>query len=319
VNNLLDAKIIIPLRYFEWVTNLVPVRKKNEEIRLCVDFRNLNRSSKKDNYPLPKMEHILERVTGSSRMSMIDVFSRYNQIFVFLEDREKATFTTPWGTFMYAKMPFGLMNEGETFQKAMDIAFIGEKDKFVFIYIDGITVFSKYDKENYHHLKRVFVKCIKFGLSLNPKKSMFSMKEGKLLGHIVSTEGVRIDPSRVEAIQTLSFSRSKKEVQSFLGKINFLRRFISNFVELLTFMLRKGNEVKWTTKAREYYDHFKKDLIEELLLIILDYSKEFLMFFIASFETLVVVLLQKNTEGLEQPISFFNKALRDAEMRYDIM
>jgi hypothetical protein len=103
------------------------VRKKSGEIRLCVDFRNLNRSSRKDNYPLPNMEHILQKVTGASRISMIDGFSGYNQISVMPEDREKTTFTTPWGTFMYAKMPFGLMNAGATFQRAMDIAFIGEK------------------------------------------------------------------------------------------------------------------------------------------------------------------------------------------------
>jgi ribonuclease HI len=142
VKKLLDAQIIVPLRYSEWVANLVPVRKKSGEIRLCVDFRNLNRSSKKDNYPLPKMEHILQRVTGASRISMIDSFSGYNQISVLPEDREKTTFTTPWGTFMYAKMPFGLMNAGATFQRAMDIAFIGERDKFVVIYLDDITVFS---------------------------------------------------------------------------------------------------------------------------------------------------------------------------------
>jgi hypothetical protein len=125
VKKLLDEKIIIPLRYSEWVSNLVPVRKKNGEIKLCVDFRNLNRSSKKDNYPLPKMEHILQKVTGAARMSMVDGFSGYNQVSVFLEDREKMAFTTPRGTFMYAKMPFGLMNVGENFQCAMDITFIG--------------------------------------------------------------------------------------------------------------------------------------------------------------------------------------------------
>jgi hypothetical protein len=107
----------------------------------------------------------------------------------------------------------------------MDISFIGEKDKFVVIYLDDVTVFSRSDKEHYHHFKKVFLKCRKFGLSLNPKKSLFAMKEGKLLGHIVSAEGVRIDPSRVEAIQNLSLPISKKEVLSFLGKINFLRRF----------------------------------------------------------------------------------------------
>jgi hypothetical protein len=113
------------------------------------------------------------------------------------KDRYKTTFTTPWGTFMYAKMPSGLMNVGATFQRAMDIAFIGEKDKFVVIYLDEIIVFSQSNKEHYDHLKKVFLKCRKFGLSLNPKKSLFSMKEGKLLGHIVSAEGVRIDSRRV--------------------------------------------------------------------------------------------------------------------------
>jgi hypothetical protein len=115
VKKLLDAQIIIPLRFSEWVANLVPVRKQNGEIKLCVDFKNLNRSSKKDNYPLPKMEHLLQKFTGSSRMSMIDGFSGYNHISVLLEDRYKTTFTTPWGTFMYAKIPFRLMNSGVTF------------------------------------------------------------------------------------------------------------------------------------------------------------------------------------------------------------
>jgi hypothetical protein len=198
------------------------------------------------------MEHILQRVTGASRMSMVDGLSGYNQVFVLPEDREKTTFTTPWGTFMYAKMPFGLMNAGATFQRAMDIDFIGEKDKFVVVYLDDITVFSKSDKEHCRHLRKVFLKCRKFGISLNPKKSLFALQEGKLLGHIVSAEGVRIDPSRVEAIQALSIPRSRKEVQSFLDKINFLRRFVPNFVEevkLITAMLKKENEVRWTPQS----------------------------------------------------------------------
>jgi hypothetical protein len=197
----------------------------------------------------------------------------------------------------------------------MDITFIGEKDKFVVIYLDDITFFSQIDKEHYHHLKKVFLKCRKFGLSLNPKRSLFSMKEGKLLGHIVSTKGVRIDSRRVEAIQNLSLLISKKEVQYFLGKINFLRRFISNFAELvkyITTIIRKGNEVKWTTESRDYFDQIKKALNEAPVLINLDYSKDFLIFSFSSFDIVAAVLLQKNTEGLEQPISFFSRALRDA-------
>ena len=100
-----DAQIIAPIRYSNWVYNLVPTRKKTGEIRLCVDFRNINKVSLKDNYPLPKMDHILQRVVGSSRISLLDGFSGYNQILVQQEDQPKTTFTIPWGTFMYVKCP----------------------------------------------------------------------------------------------------------------------------------------------------------------------------------------------------------------------
>ena len=110
---------------------------------MCVDFRNLNRASLKDNYPLPKIEQILQKVVGAQRISMVDGFSGYNQIAMHPNDREKIAFTTPWGKFMYDKMPFGLVNVGVTFQRAMDIAFVGEKEKFVVIYLDDITVFSQ--------------------------------------------------------------------------------------------------------------------------------------------------------------------------------
>jgi hypothetical protein len=153
-------------------------------------------------------------------------------------------------------------------------------------------------------------------------KSLFFMQEGKLLGHIISAKGVRIDSSRVEAIQTLSLPRSKNEVQSFPGKINFLRRFVSNFVELvkhITSMLRKGNEVKWNVESIESFNQIKKALNEALVLVSPDYSKDFLIFSFASFDTMAIVLLQKNDAGLEHPISFFSRALRDTEVRYDIM
>ena len=138
------------------------------------------------------------------------VFSGYNQVKVLLEDQEKTTFTTPWGTFMYAKMSFGLMNAGATFQRAMDIAFADERDKFVVIYMDDITVYSMWDKYHIRHLERVFIKCRKYGISLNPRKSNFTLEEGKLLGHIILKEGIGIDPDRVKGILRVEKPRSKK-------------------------------------------------------------------------------------------------------------
>jgi hypothetical protein len=108
------------------------------------------------------------------------------------DDQEKKSFTTTWGTFMYAKMPFGLMNAGETFQRAMDIEFVEDKDKFIVIYFDDITMYSYFDNQHLQHLEQVFEKFKKFGISLNPKKSNFVVQEGKLLGHIISRDGKKM-------------------------------------------------------------------------------------------------------------------------------
>ena len=137
------------------------------------------------------MDHILQRVVGSKRISLLDGFSGYNQVLELPSDQHKTAFTTPWGTFMYVKVPFGLMNVGATFQRAMDIAFSEDIGYFIIIYLDDINVFSKTDEEHLIHLRKVFEKCWKFGLSLNPKKTLFGLQEGKLLGHIILEEGIR--------------------------------------------------------------------------------------------------------------------------------
>ena len=124
-------------------SNLVPVRKKNGDIRLGVDFRNLNKSSEKDSYPIPPMEQILQKVSGSEILSLLDGFSRYNQILVSPDDQLKTTFRTPWGTYAYRKMPLGLIIAGATFQRAMDIAFRGLINHSVVVYLDDVAVFYK--------------------------------------------------------------------------------------------------------------------------------------------------------------------------------
>jgi hypothetical protein len=143
LEKLLKANIIFPVKYSDWVSNLVPVRKTTGQIRLCVDFRALNRASVKDHFPLPNMEMILQQVAGSQMMSLLDGFSGYNQIKVKRTDRYKTTFTTCWGTFAYEHMPFGLSNAGATFQRAMQIDFDDLIGKIIQVYLDDLTVYSK--------------------------------------------------------------------------------------------------------------------------------------------------------------------------------
>ena len=163
---------------------------------------------------------------------------------------------------------------------------------------------------------------MKFGISLNAKKSHFALEEGKLLRDIISKDGIRTNPARVEAIGQIALPRKKKVVQSFIGKVNFLRRFIIDCVEKMrniTEMLRKGSEIKWTSEARKFFENIKIALTQAPVLKCLNFEKDFQIYSSASKHTIAGVLLQKNEEGFEQPIAFYSKTLRDAPLKYNIL
>jgi len=268
------------------------------------------------------MDHILQRVVGASRISLLDGFSGFNQILVHPDDQDKTAFTTPWGTFKYVKMPFGPKNAGATFQRAVDIAFAKEIHDFLVIYLDDLTVFSKLDQEHLEHLRQVFIICRKYGISLNPKKSLFGLKEGKLLGHIISKEGIRIDLDRIQAILQVPHPRNIKELQAFLGKINFIRRFIPNLAELIRLlnnMLKKDSKFKWTTEVKQTFEDIQIALTKTPVLTSPKFDRDFMIFSFASEHTIAAVLLQNDDQGCEKPIAFFSKALRDAPLKYQIM
>eukprot|EP00253_Pinus_taeda_P011476 PITA_11476 len=268
------------------------------------------------------MDHILQRVVGSSRISLLDGFSGFNQILVHPDDQDKTTFTTPWGTFKYVKMPFGLKNIGATFQRVMDIAFAKEIRDFLVVYLDDLTPFSKSDQEHLKHLRQIFITCRKYGISLNPKKSLFALEEGKLLGHIISEDGIRIDPEIIQAILQIPYPRNRKELQAFLGKINFLRRFIPNLAELIRLlrnMLKKDAKVKWSLETKQAFENIKTALTQTPILTSPQLDKDFIIFSSASEHTIAIVLLKKYDQGNENPIALFSRALRDVPLKYQIM
>lgn len=194
-------------------------------------------------------------------MSFLDGFSGYNQILVHPDDRLKTTFRTKWGTYAYQKMPFGLINVGATFQRAMDIAFKRLINKSVVVYLDDIIVFSRKRLNHLHDLKQIFECCKRYGISLNPKKSFFSLDQGKHLGFIVSKHGIYIDPDRIKEISNIPFPHNKKSMQSFLGQINFVKRFVPDFLHIvlpLQTMIKKNSMFKWGPIEKEAFYSIKQ-------------------------------------------------------------
>jgi hypothetical protein len=319
LKKIFDAKIIFQVIHSAWVRNLVLVRKKLGEIFLCVDFRNLNRASEKDNYPVPPMEQLFQTVFGSKSFSLLDGFSGYNQVMVLEEDRLKTTFRTKWGNFAYKRMPFGLISAGATFQRAMYVAFQGLINKCVVVYLDDVTVYSNNREDHIQHLTQISERCRKYGISLNPKKTIFGVEEGKILGHIISQVGIRIDPERIKAIAHLPLSHNKKAIQLFFGKINFVRKFTPDFAETikpLQKMVRKDADFKWDDERKKAFSNIKTAISQSLLLQSPDFGKDFFLYNFASDQLLFVVLTQKDDDKNEAPMSLMSTNLDGGEINY---
>jgi hypothetical protein len=201
----------------------------------------------------------------------------------------------------------------------MDYAFRGLIGKLIEIYQDDLTVFSKDGESHIGHLKQVFERCREFGISLNPAKSDFGVTECKLLGHIISKDGVKLDPERVEAIGKVPLPILKKSLQSFLGQTNFVHRFIPNYAEIVKpiyKLLKKDVKFEWNDESKRAFQDIKTTISEALVLISPDYSKDFQIFSFASEDTIVGVLLQKNDQGHDPPIAYMSRALQNAELKY---
>jgi hypothetical protein len=319
LEKLLKAGIIFPVKYSEWVSNLVPVRKTTSQIRLCVDFCALNRVSVKDHFPLPNMEMILQQVARSHMMSLLDGFSGYNQIKVKRTDRYKTAFTTHWGTFAYERMTFGLSNVGATFQRAMQIDFDDLIGKIIQFYLDDLTIYSKNRLDHFGHLRKVLMRCRKIGISLNPSKSIFGVTKGKLLGHIVYDSRISIDPERIVAILNLPTPTSKKEVQAFMGIINFVRRFVpySDFmVKPIHNILKQDCSFSWTDDIEKYFLKIKKAISSASVLAKPDFEKEFIIYTNATEEAIFAILLQNDDQNNENFVAYMSHSLSDDEIKY---
>lgn len=200
LERMLATKVIRPIDYSEWISNMVPITKPSGDIRICTNFRDLNKACPKYDFLLPNIDMIVDLTAGHEILSLMDGFSGYNQIKIAEEDQHKTTFTTPWGTFCYNMMPFGLKNARATYQRAMTTIFHDLIHSILEDYVDDILVKSHTFMDHLVDLEKVFDRLAKYNLMLNPKKCVFGVTSGKLLGFIVSKRGIEIDPKKVKAI-----------------------------------------------------------------------------------------------------------------------
>jgi len=221
LHKLLDAGFIYPISDSEWVSHLVLVPKKNGMCRICVNYRELNKATKKDHFPLPFIDQVLDGLGGENFFSFLDGFSGYNQIQISPEDQDKTTFTCPWGTFTYWVLPFGLCNAPTTFQRAVLSIFSELLHDAVEIYMDDFTSYGSDLQEALSNLGKVLDKCIEMNLSLNLEKCEFFMIEGIVLGHAISQQGLQVDPNKIAIIQRVPPPQKVRDVKSFLGLFGY--------------------------------------------------------------------------------------------------
>jgi hypothetical protein len=318
VEKLLKVGFIYPVPLTEWVSNIVLVTKKQGTIRVCVDYRDLNKACPKDNYPTPFIDQVIDNCAGSVIFSFMDGFSGYNQIEILPYDQHKTTFICPWGTFSYRKLPFGLKNVGATFQRAMSYAFHDIKH-ILDPYLDDFPAHSTRREDHIDHLRAIFLRCRHYNIHLNPHKCIFCVETERLMGFIVSKEGIQVDPLKVEAILSLSLQQPFTNFKVCKGRKNFLRHFVRNYVEIMKgFMrlLKKDVPFIWDDQAQKSFDELKRALTNSLLLHPPDYMRDYILYLAASISTIGMVLVQEDDNGEEHVIYYLSKSLAGPEIRY---
>ncbi|KAH9313496.1 hypothetical protein KI387_022123, partial [Taxus chinensis] len=196
LQRLLSVSFILPIDYPQWISNIVPVMKATGGLQICTDFWDLNLTCPKDDFPLPSIDQLVDLTAGHEMLSLMDGFSGYNQILVAPADQHKTTFITPWGTFCYRVMPFGLKNAGATYQRAMTYIFHDIMHTILEDYVDDLLGKSKHRSEHLDVLTIIFDRLLQYSVRLQPKKCAFGVLSGKLLGFIISLRGIEVDPSK---------------------------------------------------------------------------------------------------------------------------
>ncbi|GJZ03116.1 reverse transcriptase domain-containing protein [Tanacetum coccineum] len=339
VLKLLDAGMIYPISDSPWVSPVHCVPKKggitvvaNEENeliptrlvtgwRVCIDYRKLNEATQKDHFPLPFMDQMLERLAGNEFYCFLDGFLGYFQIPIDPQDQEKTTFTCPYGTFAYRRMPFGLCNAPGTFQRCMMAIFHDMIEKTMEVFMDDFSVFFIF-RDSFDlclsNLEKMLKRCEDTNLVLNGREPLIMCREGIVLGHKISKSGIEVDRAKVDVIAKLPHPTTVKGVRSFLGHAGFYRRFIQDFSKIarpMTHLLEKETPFVFSKDCIDAFETLKKKLTEAPILVVPDWNLPFELMCDASDFAIGAVLGQRKMKHF-QPIHYASKTMTEAQIHY---
>jgi hypothetical protein len=324
---------IIRRSHSPWASNVVLVRKKNGSLRMAIDFRCLNKRTVKDSYSLPRVEEILDRLSGSKFFTVLDMKSGYHQIEMDEDHKQRTAFTVgPLGFYEFNRLPFGLVNAPATYQRQMEHMLDDLHLEICMIYLDDLIVFSDSFEEQLSRLERIFHRLRESGLKLAPSKCSFFQEKVKFVGHIVSEDGIQTDPEKVEKIVNWPTPKNPEEIRQFLGFAGYYRKFVHNFSKIsrpLTELLppthkkkgrhRKdiGHRVTWTWGSQQEaaFQQLKEALSSPPILGYADYALPFEVHTDASARGLGAVLYQEQ-DGQKRVIAYASRGLNKAERNY---
>ena len=313
IQELLENKFIQPSRS-PYGSPVLFVQKKDGTLRMCIDYRALNKITIHDKYPLPRTDELLDKVKGANIFSSLDLTSGYHQIRIHPDDVPKTAFTAAGEHYEFKVLPFGLTNAPSTFQRCMNHLF--KQLPFVAVYLDDILIFSKTAEEHLEHLRQVLqiLKDNRFFCKL--KKCEFNQTELRFVGHIVGAKGIRPDPDKLSAVTDWPAPHNIPELRKFLGFTNYFRKFLQGYSQrtaALTNLLRKNVAYEWTQKCQDSFMQLKTDLTSAPVLVSPDISQPYELIADACGTGIGAVLMQN-----AQPIAFESRKFNPAEQNYTV-
>ena len=296
------------------------VKKKGGELRMCVDYRALNKITIKNKYPLPRIDELLDRLHGAKWFSKIDLRSGYHQVRIHPDDVSKTAFRTRYGHYEFLVLPFGLCNAPGTFMHLMQQIFRDHLDNFVIVFLDDILIYSKTEADHEKHLKIVLELLRKHKLYGKKSKCEFFKQRVSFLGHVVSSEGVSMEQDKVQAVRDWPIPTSVHDVRAFLGLSGYYRRFVQGFSSIAAPLseLTKHDQVwEWTPKHQQAFQQLKDALSHGPTLILPDEKLPYVVSTDASGFAIGASLCQDQGKG-QQPIAYLSKKMLPAEQNYPV-